>query len=158
MDIKSYPKGAVIFKQGDPGDCMYQVTYGRVGVYDDYDGPNEKKLADLYSDQLFGEMGLLDHAPRTATVVSLDRDTQIMKITEEEFGSYFEKNPGMILELMQQMCNRLRQTSKDYVEVCHTVYEAENAEKSGTPISGGLKASIQKFAAQYKGFNFFSHT
>ena len=73
MNIKSYDKGAVIFRQGDPGDCMYDIQFGKVGIFDHYGEPDEKKIADLYIDQIFGEMGLLDHAPRSATAVALEK-------------------------------------------------------------------------------------
>ena len=85
MNIKSYNKGAVIFRQGDPGDCMYDIQFGKVGIFDHYGEPDEKKIADLYTDQLFGEMGLLDHAPRSATAVALEKDTVVSVVSEEEF-------------------------------------------------------------------------
>ena len=50
MNIKSYDKGAVIFRQGDPGDCMYDIQFGKVGIFDHYGEPDEKKIADLAAD------------------------------------------------------------------------------------------------------------
>ena len=138
MNIKSYDKGAVIFRQGDPGDCMYDIQFGKVGIFDHYGEPDEKKIADLYIDQLFGEMGLLDHAPRSATAVALEKDTVVSVVSEKEFYEYFEKEPVKVLVLMQQMCNRLRRTSKDYLEACRTVHDAVAAEKTGEKKCGGL--------------------
>ena len=157
MNIKSYSKGAVIFRQGDPGDCMYDIQYGKVGIFDHYGEPDEKKIADLYTDQIFGEMGLLDHAPRSATAVALDQDTVVSVVSEEEFYEYFEKEPVKVLVLMQQMCNRLRRTSKDYLEACRTVHDTVAAEKTGEKKCGGLKASLQKLCAAYKGFDYYAH-
>ena len=71
-DTKLYAPGTVIFREGDPGDCMYEMQTGCVGVYCDYGGPNQKEVAKLYGGKTFGEMGLLDHAPRSATVVVLE--------------------------------------------------------------------------------------
>ena len=34
MNIKSFGKGAVIFRQGDAGDCMYDIQSGRVGIFE----------------------------------------------------------------------------------------------------------------------------
>ena len=157
MNIKSYDKGAVIFRQGDPGDCMYDIQFGKVGIFDHYGEPDEKKIADLYIDQLFGEMGLLDHAPRSATAVALEKDTVVSVVSEEEFYEYFEKEPVKVLVLMQQMCNRLRRTSKDYLEACRTVHDAVAAEKTGEKKCGGLLASLQKLCAAYKGYDYFAH-
>ena len=157
MNIKSYNKGAVIFRQGDPGDCMYDIQFGKVGIFDHYGEPDEKKIADLYTDQLFGEMGLLDHAPRSATAVALEKDTVVSVVSEEEFYEYFEKEPVKVLVLMQQMCNRLRRTSKDYLEACRTIHDAVAAEKTGEKKCGGLLASLQKLCAAYKGYDYFAH-
>lgn len=130
-DTKEYYRGDVIFREGDPGDCTYEIQKGCVGVYRNYGGPDEKEITKLYSGKVFGEMGLLDHAPRSATVVVLENNTILTKVTEEEFFANFEANPSVILDVMQQMCNRLRRTTKDYVEACHTAFDAVEAEKSG---------------------------
>ena len=80
MNVKSFKKGAVIFRQGDAGDCMYDIQFGRVGIFDHYGEPDEKKIAELFADQIFGEMGLLDHAPRSATAVALHTEGMVSKI------------------------------------------------------------------------------
>ena len=157
MNIKSLKRGAVIFRQGDPGDCMYDIQFGRVGIFDHYGEPDEKKIAELFADQIFGEMGLLDHAPRSATAVALENDTVLSVISEEEFYEYFKDRPVKVLVLMQQMCGRLRRTSKDYLEACRTVHDSVAAEKAGKQKSGGLIASLQKLRAAYKGYNYFAH-
>lgn len=157
MNLKTFTRGTIIFRQGDEGDCMYDIQQGKVGIFADYGGPNEKKLADLMADQIFGEMGLLDGAPRSATAVALE-DTVLYVIDEEEFYSYFEERPAKILFLMQQMCNRLRRTSKDYLEACRTVYETAQVEKSGSKKPGGLRAMIQKLCDIYQGFEYNAHT
>ena len=101
-------------------------------------------------------MGLLDHAPRSATAVALEKDTVDSVVSEEEFYEYFEKEPVKVLVLMQQMCNRLRRTSKDYLEACRTVHDAVAAEKTGEKKCGGLLASLQKLCAAYKGFDYYT--
>ncbi len=158
MNLKTCKKGEVIFREGDPGDCMYDVEYGRVGIFVDYGGANEKQIADLYPGQLFGEMSLLDHAARSATAVALEADTVLDIVSESDFYAYFEAQPVKVLLLMQQMCSRLRRTTRDYMEACRTVYETAEAEKRGEKKSGGLMDRIRKFCALYKGFNFYAHT
>ena len=99
-------------------------------------------------------MGLLDHAPRSATVVVLEKDTMLTKISEESFLAFFEENPYVILDVMQQMCNRLRMTNTAYTEACHTVYDAVEAEKSGQKKSPSLKERIQELCRAYRDFRF----
>ena len=158
MDVKAFDRYIIIFREGDPGDCMYSVESGIVGIFADYGGKNEKKIAELYPGQLFGEMGLLDHAPRSATAVALEDNTVLDTIPEADFYEFFEKKPYMVLEMMQQMCNRLRKTTQDYMEACRTVYETAEAEKSGADKSGSLMGRIRKFCELYRGFDFFAHT
>ena len=151
-ETKAYRRGTILFREGDPGECMYDIQFGRVGIYHDYGGPNEKRIAVLATDDYLGEMGLLEGAPRSATAVVLDDNTAICTIKEDDFYEYFEQNPAKILMLMQQMCTRLRKTTKDYVEACKTVYDTVEAEKAGEKKSGSLLERIQKFCNFYRDF------
>ncbi|MDO4806361.1 MAG: cyclic nucleotide-binding domain-containing protein [Coriobacteriales bacterium] len=117
-------RGEVIFSQGDPGDCMYYVRWGKVGVYADYGTPNQKKLAELGEGDYFGELGLLDGEPRSATVVALELGTMVNRIDEAEFGQFLAQNPLKVYAIIQQLSHKLRQTTKDYLEVCKSVSHA----------------------------------
>ena len=144
MNLKNYGCGEIIFREGDPGECMYDIQYGKVGIFKYYGTENEKKIAELFPDQLFGEMGLLDSAPRSATAVALE-DTTLDTISESEFYDFFREQPVKVLLLMQQMSSRLRRTTRDYVEACRTVYETAEAEKTGEEKSGKLMDRIERF-------------
>jgi len=129
MEIKKFKKGAVLFYEGDPGDCMYDVYEGKVGVYSKYGTPEEKLLKEYYPEQYFGEMGLLDHSPRSATAVALESGTSVGVITEEAFGEYFVEKPARVLMVMQQMSNNLRQRTNAYVDVCRQIHELSAKEE-----------------------------
>ena len=148
-NTKLYAPGSIICREGEPGDCMYEVESGKVGVYHDYGGPDEKLIAELYSNKVFGEMGLLDHAPHSATVVALEENTTVTTITEEDFYAYFEKNPVMVLEIVKQMCHNLRKTTNSYIEACHTVYDTVEVKKSGAKKSKSLLDRINKLCEFY---------
>ena len=150
MDTRTCHKGQVIFRQNDDGQCMYCVQYGKVGIFLDYGGPDEVMLAELMSDQFFGEMGLLEHLPRSATAVALTDDTVIETITEEGFDSYFEENPAKVLMLLQQMCSRLRRTTRDYLRACSTVREEVETEKTGKPRSKSLLKRIADYCELFR--------
>ena len=128
MEVKTLKKGEILFRQGDPGDCLYDVYTGKVGIYSKFGTPEEKLLKECYPDQYFGEMGLLDHAPRSATAVALEKDTSVGVITEESFGEFFEKNPVRVLMIMQELSGSLRQRTKAYVEVCREIQELAGKE------------------------------
>ena len=143
---KTYRRGSIVFRQGDPGDCMYDIRSGRVGIYYHYGKKDEKLLSELREGALFGEMGLIEQAPRSADAVVLESGTLLARITEAEFKSYYEDNQAKMLMLMQQMCNRLRRTTNDYLEACSTV---RDSLKSGHEKSLSLRERIGRFCAMY---------
>ena len=128
MQLKTFRKGEVIFQKGDPGDCMYDVYTGKIGVYSAYGTPDQKLLAEYYPDQYLGEMGLLENAPRSATAVAMENNTSAAVITEEAFGEFFEKNPARVLMIMEQMSHNLRRRTNDFVEVCRSIRELSEKE------------------------------
>ena len=145
MNLMTCNRNTVIFREGDDGACMYDIQSGKVGVFKNYGTENEKKVAELFPNQLFGEMGLLDNAPRSATAVALEDETVLEVISESEFYEFFQKQPAKVLLLMQQMCSRLRTTTRDYVAACQTVFETAQAEKTGEQKSQDLMDKIQRF-------------
>ena len=157
MEIKTYKKGEIIFRQGDPGDCLYDIYWGTVGVYANYGMPEETLLAELTSEDFVGEMGLLEKEPRSATVIALEKDTRIARVTEEDFMSFFSERPEKALKIMMQLSQRLRKTTKDYLDACRAVYETVEAEKSGEEKSPWLKEMIDDICAVYKDYNFYFH-
>ena len=108
--------------------------------------------AQLFNGEIFGEMGILDDSPRSATAVAGSDNTEVVSITKKEFGMYFTKEPVKILYLMQQMSDRLRDTTKDYLEACQTLYESEEANKANSEMSDDLKQRIRKFSDLHKDF------
>ena len=118
---RNYTSDDVIFREGDAAGCMYVVTGGKVGVFADYGGARQKLLKEYTEGQYFGEMGLLEHAPRSAAAVALTDGTRLHVVTEENFGEFFNKDPGAILRIMRQMSLNLRRTNGDYMEVCREI-------------------------------------
>ena len=111
-------KGNVIFRAGEQSDCLYDIYDGTVGIYSDYQTPNEKLLAELRVDEVFGEMGILDNMPRSATAVCLT-DCTVLVVKPENFMMYFEKKPAVILQLLQRMCMQLRDLTEKYLKICN---------------------------------------
>jgi len=65
---KSYPRGATIISAGDLTDSLFVIISGRLKVLMSDDEGREVILAILGSNEFFGEMGLLDDSPRSASV------------------------------------------------------------------------------------------
>ena len=121
MNEERYRKGKVVFQEGDPGDCLYYIRWGTVGVYSQYGTKGQRKLAELRTGDYFGEMGLLDHEPRSATVVSLDHDTTLDRISEDEFARFLEERPAKVMDILRRLSHKLRDTTKGYLRLCQAI-------------------------------------
>lgn len=128
MNSEKYRKGKVVFRQGDHGDCLYYIRWGSVGVFVNYGEANEEKLAELRTGDYFGEMGLLDHADRSATVVSLDHETTLDRISEEEFEEFLRDNPARVVDILKRLSHKLRDATRNYLEICQAVGESVGAQ------------------------------
>ena len=147
----TFKKDDVIFRQGEYAATMYDICSGSVGIYADYQTPDEKQLAVLPAGEVFGEMGLIECYPRSATVVAMEDGTEVHEVSSQEFSAYFQDSPEKVLSVMKQLSKRLRATTKDYQEACRTVYETVEAEKKGEEKSGWLRNSLKFFHEVYAG-------
>ena len=66
-----YVAGEVIFRIGDESDIAYLIEMGKVEIYHDNDDGTRASLATLNAGHMFGEMGVLDNAPRSASARAL---------------------------------------------------------------------------------------
>lgn len=151
-NVKCFAKGEVIFKEGCYEAAMYDLIEGKVGIYAHYGKAGEKLLTELSAEDggvTFGEMGLIDAMPRSATAVALENVKSCM-ITGEEFGEYFKENPAAILLIMQNMSKRIRELSQDYLDACRAVAEVVESEKSGKEKTNWFKKIVNKFIEDYK--------
>ena len=74
--------GEIVFREGSPGNKMYVILAGAVRISRSLGTSGEEELAVLGQGQLFGEMGLIDSAPRSARATSLREGTILLEITE----------------------------------------------------------------------------
>lgn len=127
-----FSQGNVIFCAGERADCMYHITEGCVGIYSDYRTENEKLLTRLDADSVFGEMGILEDMPRSATAVCLT-DCTLLLIKRERFLQFFQDQPVKVMKILQQLCMQLRSLTGTYLDVCKTLEELTAAEETDSP-------------------------
>ena len=116
--VESYPKGTVIFREGETGDCMYAIHWGEVGIYSGYGTDAQKELTTLAANTFFGEMGMISGEPRSATAVVLMDNTSVETISPDGFHELTEKNPPKASSVLQHLAHRLRQLTFDHEEAC----------------------------------------
>lgn len=104
---KVYGDGDVIVRQGEPGDCMFEILAGTVEVLREKDG-QETSLAVLSRGDFFGEMAIFEKEVRSATVramgevraITIDKKTLLRRISED---------PSLAFRMIEKMANRIRE-------------------------------------------------
>jgi CRP/FNR family transcriptional regulator, cyclic AMP receptor protein len=95
-------QGEEIFGEGESGDALYLVIDGKVRVH-----KHDRVIAELGERECFGEMAILDAAPRSATVTAVV-DTNLLKITREDFQEIMSEKPEIAMGIIKVLTRRLR--------------------------------------------------
>ncbi|MCR4923043.1 MAG: cyclic nucleotide-binding domain-containing protein [Lachnospiraceae bacterium] len=143
-EISSYKKGDIIFKEGEDGVCMYDIHFGKVGVYKSYGQEGEKLIKEISTDDFFGEMGLIDNSKRSATAVVMEDETTIEYIYADDFKELFEKNPPKVEMILAHLSYTLRTLTRSYLNACQLLAEVDESVKGGKPLSDELKQRVAK--------------
>lgn len=122
-----FKKGTVIFAENAIEYTMFDIISGKVGIYSGYGQEGETLLTELSAGRYFGEMGVIDSMPRSATAVALE-DTEVVCIPGSDFESYFANDPMKVMDIFMQLCGRLRTLSEDYSDACTAIGEYLDAE------------------------------
>jgi CRP-like cAMP-binding protein len=101
-DAVSYPPGACIFAEGQPGDTMFVVVEGRVAL-----SVRGTRLEIISAGELFGEMALIDARPRSATATAITA-CRLAGINERRFTALVQQTPFFALHVMRVLARRLR--------------------------------------------------
>ncbi len=72
MDAKSFKKGEIIIEEGSLSSDAYIIESGSVEVSKKLPGGKTQVITKLDKNDIFGEMGLIDQLPRSATVKALE--------------------------------------------------------------------------------------
>lgn len=102
--------GQRVFAQGDEGDAMYVIESGAVDIVAG-SGKQQVTLASLFKQQYFGELALLDGAPRSAAAVA-SRATQLLALERDDFVEFIKKRPDAALAIMHEVGERMRATNE----------------------------------------------
>ncbi|NBQ54735.1 MAG: Crp/Fnr family transcriptional regulator [Proteobacteria bacterium] len=108
---KSHPRGTTIIAAGDLTDSLFVIISGRLKVMMSDDEGREVILAILGSNEFFGEMGLLDDSPRSASVVALEA-CELLTLSKRDFKKCLSENFELSMAVMRGLVRRLREADK----------------------------------------------
>jgi signal transduction histidine kinase len=105
---RQFASGLEIFQEGTPGDGVYFVKDGQVEISGLVGGNTRRVFSQLGPGEIFGEMAVIEHRPRSATATAL-KDTVVYFIPRGEMLSLIERSPSLAFNLLQQISHRLRE-------------------------------------------------
>ena len=103
---KTVPAGTKIVEKGQSGLGFYLILQGAADVMS-----GGKKLASIGEGGFFGELSVIDGAPRTADVVATS-DTTCLVVSQWAMRSLINSHPEIALSMLEELVHRLRSTDE----------------------------------------------
>ncbi len=144
VDWVRLSQGEVLLTEGDPSDAVYFVVRGRLQAsrFDPLQS-GMVELGEAGRGDVVGEMGLLGHTPRTATLTAV-RDTVVAKLDEPAFFGLVDRQPRMMIQVCLNAVaraenRRQRSSSKTVVAV------ATSGRIAAPPLVAGIEEELTRF-------------
>jgi CRP/FNR family transcriptional regulator, cyclic AMP receptor protein len=98
----SFDAGEKVFKQDDPASHLYVVRTGRIQIV-----TYGTVLENVGPGGVFGEMALIDEAPRSAAAIAME-PTEVVELSRAQFLALVQETPEFALHIMAILANRIR--------------------------------------------------
>lgn len=131
LERRFVPKGTLIIKQDDPGNCAYLIQSGSVRVYTEHDG-KRVELARLDSGQIFGEMALIFDESRTASVTATE-DCNLIILTRQTLKQKLDRSDPTVRAIVTMLTHRVmignnevinkKSSVNDLLETTRNIYQ-----------------------------------
>jgi glutaminase len=113
---RSFHAGETLIQIGDDASELFLLAEGRVSVVIPTEGGHPKRLAAFSPGMVFGEMALLDHAPRSAIVLA-DTDVVCEVLTLRDYEAIGATHPAIKIRLLENLalglCRKLRKANRE---------------------------------------------
>ena len=110
--IKEYVPKGIIMSEGEKPDTLFYILEGSVSVHMEDEDRHELILAYLGPGDFFGELGLFGQSPSRSAWVRARTDCKVAIISYQRFKSLCKELPELLMQLTEQIANRLRSTSR----------------------------------------------
>ncbi len=115
VNLMRYEKEDVIFKEGEPGDCLYLVVDGTVRISKMGRGGQQETLGLIQPGNFFGEMALIDGQPRSAQATAAE-GTLLGRMDSASFERILENAPrDLHRNFLRSVVDRLRGLNSHFI-------------------------------------------
>lgn len=113
-----FARGEAIISEHSLGDNLFFICRGKVEISKGLNNQETPfaQLSVLEPGQFFGEMGLIDEEPRSASVIALE-DVELLVIPRDAFTNITFNHPIVMFNLMRTLSGRLRDTNERFVDL-----------------------------------------
>jgi len=126
-EIREHKAGEIIFEEGDPGDGLYAILDGLVRISAFVSQSNKHALREFATGDFFGEMAIINNAPRSASA-TVQKDSRLMFVSREQVTDLMERSPQLVFALLHAFSHRMRETNSHFVQ---EMIEAERLSLMG---------------------------
>jgi CRP/FNR family cyclic AMP-dependent transcriptional regulator len=118
LGVQLVPAGQLVFEEGSGGETMFLLVEGQVRIEKHVEAGGVKELALLSPGDIFGEMALIEHAPRSARAVA-QSDATLFVLGRRDLVEWLRSEPvtamSFFVELLRVLSHRLRRSSREFV-------------------------------------------
>jgi CRP/FNR family transcriptional regulator, cyclic AMP receptor protein len=123
---KEFPKGTILFREGDEGKEMFLINSGEVKL-SRKTSQGDVVLAKLGFGEFFGEMSVITNEPRTVTAESIT-DCRLNVITKDVLETLVAGKPLVALSILKKLMFRL-ESAYDLIEDLYVKHIKLDKEK-----------------------------
>ena len=108
---RSWERGEVVFREGDPGDTCYLIQSGAVLLTREHQDGRTVALAELRAGGMFGELAMFRAEPRSATAEAVER-TEAVALLAPDMQRLIRGNPDLSGKLLAALAERVSRTTE----------------------------------------------
>jgi CRP-like cAMP-binding protein len=113
--LRRYPKGSLVFSEGEEGHDVLIIRTGAVKVVVGAVSGREVILDVLHSGEMLGELSAVDAGPRSATVFALEQ-TEVLVVSHRDFRALLAEHTSIGVALLKVLARRLRGAARRQLE------------------------------------------
>jgi len=119
LESVEFPRGHVIFSEGELGDRLYIISSGKVKVGRKAPDGRENLLAVFGPSDMFGELSIFDPGPRTSTATTVT-EVRAHTMDRAALREWISKRPEIAEQLLRVIARRLRRTNNMLADLIFT--------------------------------------